>query len=72
VKNASVASKGFIATKCAIRALAERTLGKGAKNKMEGGGYPIPGILKSVRKRVISKELEETVVLKCEASVRKE
>jgi hypothetical protein len=35
-------------------------------------GYPIPGILQSVRKRLISKELEETVAFKCEASVRKE
>jgi hypothetical protein len=26
----------------------------------EGGGYPIPGILQSVRKRLISKRLKET------------
>jgi hypothetical protein len=49
------------ARKCAIRALGKRTLGKGGENKMEGGGYPIPGILQSVRKRLVSKELEETV-----------
>jgi hypothetical protein len=35
------------------------------------GGYPIPGILRSVRKGLIAKELEETVAFKCEASVRK-
>jgi hypothetical protein len=35
------------------------------------GGYPIPGILQSVRKGLIAKELEETVAFKCEASVRK-
>jgi hypothetical protein len=38
----------------------------------EGGGYPIPGILQSVRKCLISKELEKTVAFKCEASVRRE
>ena len=32
------------------------------KTKMEEGGYPIPGILQSVRKRLISKELAETLV----------
>jgi len=53
-KNASVASKGVVAKKCAIRALilcswsairavAERTLGKGVGNKIEGGGVPYPG-----------------------------
>jgi hypothetical protein len=39
---------------------------------MEGGGYPIPGILQSVRKRLISRELGETSAFKCDASVRKE
>jgi hypothetical protein len=38
---------------------------------LKDGGYPIPGILQSVRKRLNSKGLEETVVCKCEASVRK-
>jgi hypothetical protein len=32
----------------------------------------MPGILQSVRKGLIAKELEETVAFKCEASVRKE
>jgi hypothetical protein len=45
---------------------------EGAGNKIEGGGYPIPGILQSVRKRLISKELEETAAFNCEVSVRKE
>jgi hypothetical protein len=36
------------------------------------GGYPIPGILQSVRKRLIAKELGETVAFECDASVRKE
>jgi hypothetical protein len=40
------------------------------ENKIEGGGYPIPGILQSVRKRLSSRELEETVAFKCDASVR--
>jgi hypothetical protein len=41
------------------------------------GGYSgrgatlIPGILQTVRKRLILKELGETVAFKCEASVRK-
>jgi hypothetical protein len=35
-------------------------------------GYPIPGVLQSVRKRLIAKELGETAAFKCEASVRKE
>jgi hypothetical protein len=39
--------------------------------RVRRGGYPIPGILQSVRKRLIAKEFEETDVLKCEASVRK-
>ena len=45
---------------------------EGVGNKIEGGGYPIPGILQSVRKRLIAKELEETGARKCDASVRKE
>jgi hypothetical protein len=40
--------------------------------KRKGGGYPIPGILQSVRNSLIPKELWETVAFKCEASVRKE
>jgi hypothetical protein len=80
MKNASVANKGVVTKKCAIGALAGRTPGtrrarswqERVGNKIEGGGYPIPGILQSVRKRLISRELEETVALKCEASVRKE
>jgi hypothetical protein len=70
MKSATVARKGVIAQKCAIRALVERSLGKRVGNKIEGGGYPIPGILQSVRKSLISKELRETVAFKCEASVR--
>jgi hypothetical protein len=62
MKNASVARKGVIAKKCAIGALAERTLREGLGNKIEEGGYPIPGILQSVRKRLITEELEETLV----------
>jgi hypothetical protein len=70
-----VVSKGVIVhpslrlgtRKSAIRALVR---GKRVENKMEGGGYPIPGILQCVRKRLSSKELEEAVVFKCGASVR--
>jgi len=36
-----VTSKGVIAQKCAIRALAERTPGSRAENKIEGGGIPV-------------------------------
>ncbi len=36
-----VTSKGVIAQKCAIRALAERTPGSRAGNKIEGGGIPV-------------------------------
>jgi hypothetical protein len=71
MKKASVAMKGLVAEKCAIRALAERTLGKRVDRKLDGGGYPIPGILQSVRKSLISKVLGETSAFKCEASVRK-
>jgi hypothetical protein len=66
-----VANKGVVAQKCAIRAFLERTLRKRVEIKIEGGGYPIPGILQSVRKGLIAKELEETVAFNCEASVRK-
>jgi hypothetical protein len=41
MKCASVTSKGVIAQKCAIRALAERTPGNRAENKIEGGGIPV-------------------------------
>jgi hypothetical protein len=53
------------------RAFLARPRGWGVENKIEGGGYPIPGILQSVRKRLIAKGLEKTVAFKCEASVRK-
>src|SRR5258707_13167556 len=36
-----VTSKGVIAQNCAIRALAERTPGSRAGNKIEGGGIPV-------------------------------
>ena len=49
-----------------------KKIGENAVEKMERGGYPIPGILQSVRKRLIAKELDGTLVSKCEASVRKE
>lgn len=58
MKCASAGSKGVIAQKSAIRALAERILGKRVGNEIEGGGYPIQGILQSVRKRLISKEFD--------------
>lgn len=70
-KNVSVESKGFIAGKCAKGALILRSwsaegetkgIGKNAIKKIERGGYPIPGVLQSVRKRLIGKELEETLV----------
>jgi hypothetical protein len=64
-----VARIGVIAKKWGFRALSPSAR---MENKMEGGGHAIPGILQSVRRRLISKELEETVVFKCEASVRKE
>jgi hypothetical protein len=35
---------------------------KNEPKKRKGGGYPIPGILQRVRKRLISIELEETPV----------
>jgi hypothetical protein len=62
MKCASKAREGLIAQKSAISALTERILRKTVGNKIAGGGYPIPGILQSVRKRLSSKELEETVV----------
>src|SRR5258707_13174648 len=37
----SVTRKGGNAQKCAIRALAERTPGNRAENKIEGGGIPV-------------------------------
>src|SRR5258708_18656413 len=36
-----VTSKGVIAQKCVIRALAERTTGNREGNKIEGGGIPV-------------------------------
>jgi hypothetical protein len=65
-----VTNKAVSAQFVRIFGLAEHTLVKKVENKIEGGGYPIPGILQSVRNSLISKELEETVPSKYEASVR--
>ncbi len=69
---ASVTNKEVIAQKCAISALAERTLGRKVGKKTERGGYPIPGIWQSVRKWLNAKEFDGHCVLKCEESVRKQ
>jgi hypothetical protein len=53
-----VASKRLVAQKSAIYALSP---GRRMENKKEGEGHPIR-ILQSVRKRLNSKELGETVV----------
>jgi hypothetical protein len=60
----------LVARNRAIRALLKRDLGERVENKIEGGGYPIPGILQSVRNRLILKELEKTVAFKCGSGVR--
>src|SRR5260370_40983447 len=50
MKCASVTSKRVNAQKCAIRALAERTPGNRAGNKIEGGGIPVRRDGKSLEK----------------------
>jgi hypothetical protein len=49
-----------------------KEIGKNGVGKIEGGGYPIPGILQSVRKWLIAEEFDGHSVSKCEESVRKE
>jgi hypothetical protein len=64
MKNASVANKGFIAQKCAIRALAERTPDTRAVNKIEGEGVPYPGYFAKCAEAVDCKRVEENSCLK--------
>jgi hypothetical protein len=61
MKNTSVAGKGVIAKKCAICALAERTLGGRARS---GEGVYTPMEMERVRKRLKGKKMQASIVRK--------